>query len=260
MITLFGLENLGQSSLLGGGNAAAPPATQSKRCQEAQDHLRTGLCKFASLRATSFPTQISRDSVTAKAGTFPEGVSVGMNLSTGSGYSLTRSNMERYCELIKGLCQLATVVNPKFSVTTIQIHKSFATALHCNSSYLGPSLVTCTGSISGGALYIHGKCRVSVKERFYEFDGDIPHLSCPFKAKCFSIIYLVNHGHAQLPARDISYLKTFSFNWPKPGLKKLDYRPWAVRLPAEAAAMPPELAGCIGPLGRMCQSKSLNDK
>ena len=84
--------------------------------------------------------------------------------------------------------------------------------------------------------------KVNVSGRSFEFDGNIPHATCPFQGERFCIIFFVNHGYAKLPAQDVSYLKSFGFKWPKRGLKKPDYGPRAARLLAAAAALPKYLA------------------
>ena len=112
-----------------------------------------------------------------------------LTISKVGGFMTARSPLEKHRELVVSLCKLARAANPKFTFTTIQVSKSFATALHSDANNLGPSLTTCLGTFSGGHLYVHGIGMVNVHERFYEFNGNVPHLTCPFKGDRYCIIF-----------------------------------------------------------------------
>ena len=157
-----------------------------KRTQHEQDQA------LSKLRATTFPTQ-SRANVsnTASKRNLQRGFAFGgtLTISKGGGFMTARSPLEKHRELVVSLCKLARAANPKFTFTTIQVSKSFATALHSDANNLGPSLTTCLGTFSGGHLYVHGIGMVNVHERFYEFNGNVPHLTCPFKGDRYCIIF-----------------------------------------------------------------------
>merc|ERR1712032_1326216 len=130
------------------------------------------------------------------------GLVLGMNLSTSAGWTVSKS-MEQRHQLAEALCGIVRRADPKFEFTTIQINKSYATALHCDANNLGPSLITCLGSFTGGGLYVHGQGQVDVKDRFYKFDGNVPHLTCPFKGERYCVIYFVSQSYAKLPAKHV---------------------------------------------------------
>mmetsp|Transcript_767 Transcript_767/g.2146 ORF Transcript_767/g.2146 Transcript_767/m.2146 type:complete len:461 (-) Transcript_767:72-1454(-) len=266
---------------LRGSSTAYPPALQSlllevlvlKKCLSSAASKRCrqqGYCcpntkrqrqecdkALVALQVARFPVQSTRLNVTvddgANADALPSGLSLGMNLSLRHGWTVSRTAMERHGELVRALCRLIREVNPNFQFTSIQVNKNFSTALHCDANNLGPSVITCLGAFTGGALYVHGRGEVDVKERFYEFNGNVPHLTCPFKGERFCVIYFSNQSYAKLPAKDATYLKKLGFNWPSPGRSKEDYGPRAPRLLAAAAALPPALADRAGPISRMCK-------
>jgi len=131
------------------------------------------------------------------------------------------------------------------------VNKSFATSLHCDANNLGRSLTICLGDFTGGELYVHGEGQVNLSSKFYEFDGNIPHLTCPFEGERFCIIFFTNQSYERVRKEDVKCLKQFGFNWPDAGLQKRAYGPRAPRLLAAAAALPESLIDFAGPLNRM---------
>jgi hypothetical protein len=209
------------------------------------------------LRKTTFRSQARYNVATDnRVASSPQGVSLGMNLSVTKGFTISKGLLATHCELVKALCLLARKAKPNFPFTSIQVNKSFATALHCDANNMGQSLTICLGNFTGGELYIHGEGQVDVSSTFYEFDGNIPHLTCPFKGERFCIIFFTNQSYERLRKGDVKYLKDLGFNWPEAGLRKRAYGPRAPRLLAAAAALPEPLIDFAGPLNRMLTNGS----
>lgn len=204
---------------------------------------------LAALRLEEFPLQ-RRLNVTADGSTdttstaTPNGFCLGAVKTYGRGVRTSRNTRLRE-PLVRLLCHTVREVWPGFAFTSIQVNKSYASSLHVDSGNLGPSLVICLGDYTRGELYVHGVGKVNVHNRWQMFDGNVPHLTCPFEGERFCVIYFSNQSYGLVPSADVAYQHDLGFKWPKPGLRKANYGEKRLRLCKAAAALPHELAECV---------------
>jgi len=97
--------------------------------------------------------------------------------------------------------------NPTARFNAITINKDYASALHIDKYNLGPSLIVSLGPYeSGGELWTHDLGAVDARNRFRQFDGNIPHCTIPFTGRRYSLIFYSNRFHAQMSEFDCKYL------------------------------------------------------
>lgn len=200
---------------------------------------------LAALQNTTFPLQ-SRPNTQVKKKTLPRGLSLGANKSFGRGMLMSRST-RLHESLVRLLCRFVREEKPDFAFTSIQVNKNYASALHIDSGNLGPSLIIALGAYTGGELYVHGVGKVDIQNRWHEFDGNVPHLTCPFEGMRYSLIYFTNQSYGLVSTIDVARQHELGFNWPEPGLSKADYGMKRSRLLAASSALPPELAAHVCP-------------
>lgn len=148
--------------------------------------------------------------------------------------------------LARNICTAIKQARPDFPFTSIQVNKNSASALHVDSSNMGPSVIHGLGNYDGGDLYVHGRGRLNVCGKWVTFDGNIPHLTCPFTGRRYTIILFVHQSYKLLPKADATYLRQLGFNFPKGKMMKGAYGTKRQRLDAARCEVPQELRHCIG--------------
>merc|ERR1711964_796584 len=103
------------------------------------------------------------------------------------------------------------------------VNKNSASALHVDGSNMGPSLIHGLGDYASGELYVHDQGKLDVKGKWITFDGNIPHMTCPYTGTRYTIILFVHQSYKLLPAAGAAYLKRMGFKFPKCTMTKQSY-------------------------------------
>jgi hypothetical protein len=109
--------------------------------------------------------------------------------------------------LLRLLCKTVHEVHPGFAFTSIQVNKNYASMLHVDASNLGPSLAINLGAYSGGELHIDGMGKLDVHNRWQLFDGNLPHLTCPFEGERYCAIFFSSQSYGLASADNSGYLR-----------------------------------------------------
>ena len=194
------------------------------------------------LQRARFTTQVRRNvMMDGSAEEAPrQGLSLGLNLAYCRGVGVSRLTQPND-HLVRLLCSFLRTAMPDFSFTSMQVNKDHASALHLDASNLGPSLIIGLGDYSGGELYVHGIGKSDIRKKWYAFDGNIPHLTCPFVGGRYSVVCFIHHSYGRATPEEVAYLRDLGFYWPPPGLAKPKHERKARRLRAAAEKLPPEL-------------------
>ena len=88
----------------------------------------------------------------------------------------------------------------EFFFTSIQVNKNYASALHVDRNYCGPSLIIGLGNFEGGQLWTFDQGPLDVKNKWVSFDGNLPHGTLCFSGNRYSLIFFtVKHHESILP-------------------------------------------------------------
>ena len=82
----------------------------------------------------------------------------------------------------------------------MQVNKNVATVLHIDNNNLGPSSIIAFGEHDGGELYVNNVGKVSVRNTWHIFDGNVPHLTGPFKGERYCLIFFNTVGFGSASA------------------------------------------------------------
>lgn len=201
------------------------------------------------LRRTKFQQNKSRrPNVKQESGADNRGFCVGAIKSYACGVMVSRATT-KHTPLTKLLCSFIRCHKPAFPFTSVQINKNCASALHIDNSNLGPSYIYGLGDYTGGLLYIDGEPRgkqVQVRRQWCKFDGNIPHLTCPFEGERYTIIYFTNQSYGRLKKNGRERLIRMGFKVPHKGLVKADYGTREERMDAARSRVPSGLLSSAG--------------
>jgi len=142
------------------------------------------------------------------------------------------------------LCDLVRTFKPDFKFTSIQVNKSVTCVLHVDKRNCGESLIIALGDFAKGELYVHGLGKVCVRNTWYKFDGNCPHLTCPFDGERYCIVYFSTAGFEAASSKDKQTLRSLGVNLPADGSVKTTSSS-ATTLEEARAALPPELSDCV---------------
>ena len=107
---------------------------------------------------------------------------------------------------------------------SIQINKNYRSAMHLDKNNLGPSYIMGLGDYTEGKLWGLHMGAVDVKEQWVQFDGNIAHCTLPFSGTRYSLIYFTHQRYGKANLADQNFVtKELQFNWPRPGLVKIEY-------------------------------------
>ena len=96
-------------------------------------------------------------------------------------------------------------------------------ALHVDSSNMGPSLIVGVGNYIGGSVWIQDMGAESVKEKFIEFDGNVPHATLPFAGTRYTLVFFSHSSWAKAKPMDQLQLRNYGFPLPKSETEKAEY-------------------------------------
>ena len=87
-----------------------------------------------------------------------------------------------------------------------------------------------THTQSGGGLWTQENGAKSVKNRWIEFDGNLPHMTLSFRGERYTLIYYTNKKHFSAPNSDIAYIQSMEFPIPSKSFTRkklaLTYEPY----------------------------------
>ena len=96
-----------------------------------------------------------------------------------------------------------TLLRPQFGdafeFTSIQVNKNYASALHVDGNNNGASKIIGLGDFSGGGLWASGKGALDCRNKWHEFDGNLPHCTLPFTGTRYTLIYFVQVSARRSP-------------------------------------------------------------
>jgi len=200
---------------------------------------------LAELRATRFCGLRSRLNTRTDPDARPEGKCLGALKSWCKGINISSATCD-HPHLTRLCCDFVRSAKPDFLFTSIQVNKCYASALHVDSGNLGPSLIIGLGDYRNGGIYVHGVGELSIHNQWQLFDGNVPHMTCPFVGERFSLIFFTNQSYDLVPQGDIESMRQLGFQWPESGLQKGEYGAKKARLAAARLALPSHLQHLAG--------------
>lgn len=200
---------------------------------------------LSELEATTFIRLMSRHNTRVDAEARPQGMCLGALKSWCKGVNLSSATSE-HPHLARLCCDLIRAAKPDFLFTSIQVNKNYASALHVDSGNLGPSLIIGFGDYKRGNVYVHGMGELPVHNQWQLFDGNVPHLTCPFVGNRYTLIFFTNQSYDLVPPKDVEQMRQLGFHWPKAGISKADYGPKEARLAAARLVLPASLKHMAG--------------
>ena len=96
-------------------------------------------------------------------------------------------------------------------------------ALHVDSNNMGPSLIVGVGNYVGGSVWIQDMGAENVKEKFIEFDGNVPHATLPFAGTRYTLVFFSHSSWAKAKPVDQLQLRNCGFPLPKSETEKAEY-------------------------------------
>ena len=143
--------------------------------------------------------------------------------------------------LTKTLCNFARLAVPDFNFTSIQVNKNYLSAMHVDKNNLGPSYIVDVGDYKDGGLWVQRLGGVDCKNKWIQFDGNMPHCTLPYEGIRYTLIFFSQQSLSKLGAMrpngdDINVCEELGFKMPPPGTAKLPYEPAAIRLKNGKAA------------------------
>ena len=119
--------------------------------------------------------------------------------------------------LLKALLLLMKLYHPTFKFSSIQVNKNFsAGSLHVDNNQ-GRSIMISIGNFKGGNLYIDGVGERKTRNRFVEFDGNVPHMALDYKGDDrYSFVFFTSTSFIKLPQEQKDELKRSGFPIPSP--------------------------------------------
>jgi len=229
-------------------------------------HLENGVCKsleprlehrhlehvscLEALEETKFVKNIrpALKSHRQQARTPRKDLAITLGVVKAMGRGIRASKMTRSHEgLAKNICSLIRHRRPNFPFTSVQVNKNSTSKLHVDSSNAGPSLIHGLGDYHGGELYVDKRGLLDVRNKWVEFDGNIPHFTNVFTGRRYTLIFFVHQSYALLPATDRGYLENLGFNFPKDVMIKGEYATRQVRIDEARKRVPKELQYAMGP-------------
>merc|ERR1719162_1908735 len=224
-------------------------ALQLRRAKNFAEYLRAPRVRascaidsavLAELQATKFKTLASRLNTRLDASARPQGMCLGALKSWCKGVNLSSASAD-HPHLVRLCCDFIRAAKPGFRFTSIQVNKNYASALHVDSGNLGPSLIIGLGDFKKGNVYVHGVGELPVRGQWQLFDGNVPHLTCPFVGERYTLIFFTNQSYDIVPQGDVELMKQLGFNWPESGLQQGAYGTRKARLSAARLALPAAL-------------------
>jgi hypothetical protein len=200
---------------------------------------------LAELQATRFCGLASRLNTRTDADARPEGKCLGAVKSWCKGVNISSATCD-HPHLTRLCCDFVRSAKPDFCFTSIQVNKCYESALHVDSGNLGPSLIIGLGDYQDGGIYIHGVGELSIHDQWQLFDGNVPHMTCPFVGERYSLIFFTNQSYDLVPQGDIQSMRQLGFQWPESGLQKGEYGTKKARLAAARLALPSALQHLAG--------------
>ena len=189
------------------------------------------------LQSISLPEQEVRANV--RPDNQPKIVSIALGLvhDYATGPALSRSAQE-WPMLTKLLTAYFRQRHGQFRFTTIQLNKSFASQLHVDTRNEGPSWIIALGDFSGGQLFVadgngddyvrvtrpvtgrpdivvgsflRGR-KVNIRHRWFFFDGNVPHMTTPYRGERYSLVFYRFGFRSRIPERIEVALKALGFH------------------------------------------------
>ena len=162
---------------------------------------------FDTLEVVSQRWPVRTSNFSTRAG--QEGISVGLARDYSKSLPVvSESKVEQNREVFPIVNAIMKRYFPSFRYSTIQINKNYPGNLHVDKLNCGMSVMITVGSsdLEGGELYYEKKL-IPTADRLIYFDGNLPHMTLPFKGTRYSLV-LYNQSSACMLLDNIVTLKS----------------------------------------------------